>query len=312
MVKRVLAIPDPEPSILSWGAAELRWRKTHLVNANHSTMKYRAFISVILALCLSLITACSEGPAVGSDYTYDDIRNTGLANNCPQLEETARGSIPLDSSKSYILTDLCLQPNDYFVKEEATSKRKEAEFVPGKVLTRKTSSLTQVYGDLTFTSDKALTFAEKGGIDFQNITVLLPGGEEVPFFFTIKSLLAQTEPGADSINTSTDFEGKFRVPSYRGATFLDPKGRGVATGYDNAVALPSSADDEDLTLANVKRVQVGEGEISLQVTKVDPSTGEFGGIFVSVQPSDNDLGAKEPVDVKIKGVFYGRVEEDLS
>lgn len=35
------------------------------------------------------------------------------------------------------------------------------------------------------------------------------------------------------------------VPSYRGATFLDPKGRGAATGYDTAVALPAAGDDGD-------------------------------------------------------------------
>lgn len=33
------------------------------------------------------------------------------------------------------------------------------------------------------------------------------------------------------------------MPSYRGATFLDPKGRGAATGYDTAVALPAAGDD---------------------------------------------------------------------
>lgn len=38
------------------------------------------------------------------------------------------------------------------------------------------------------------------------------------------------------------FGGEFLVPSYRGSTFLDPKGRGAATGYDNAVALPAAAD----------------------------------------------------------------------
>lgn len=38
------------------------------------------------------------------------------------------------------------------------------------------------------------------------------------------------------------FGGEFVVPSYRGATFLDPKGRGAATGYDNAVALPAASD----------------------------------------------------------------------
>lgn len=34
------------------------------------------------------------------------------------------------------------------------------------------------------------------------------------------------------------FSGEFLVPSYRGSSFLDPKGRGGSTVYDNAVALP--------------------------------------------------------------------------
>ena len=273
-------------------------------------MRYRAFIVAFLALCLGVLTACSEGPAnaTNAPLTYDQIRNTGLANNCPQLAETTRGSIPLDRSQSYVLTDLCLQPTTFFVKEEPANKRVEAEYVPGKLLTRLTSSLDQVRGDLKFDENGSLTFIEKEGIDFQPITVQLPGGERVPFLFTIKNLVAKSQPGVDSINTSTDFEGKFNVPSYRGAVFLDPKGRGVAAGYDNAVALPSQADKADLNRANVKRVETLPGSISLQVAKVDSRTGEIAGTFESEQPSDTDLGADEPEEVKIRGIFYARIE----
>lgn len=271
---------------------------------------YRTVMIAFLALCLGVLTACSDGPAKAASrdqLTYDQIVNTGLANLCPELEETARGSIPVASGAVYNVTDLCLEPREYFVKEEPVSKRKEAEFVPGKVLTRYTSSLEQIYGKIKSGSNGVLTFQEDGGIDFQAITVLLPGGEQVPFLFTIKQLVASTEPGFDSINASTDFKGEFNVPSYRGAVFLDPKGRGVASGYDNAVALPSSADLNELERANTKRVVTGKGEISLQVTKVDGSTGEIAGNFVSVQPSATDLGAEDPEEVKIRGVFYARV-----
>jgi photosystem II oxygen-evolving enhancer protein 1 len=275
-------------------------------------MRYRAFIVAFLALCLGVLTACSEGPANATDVplTYDQIRNTGLANNCPQLAETRRSSIPIDSSQSYVLTDLCLQPTTFFVKEEPANKRQEAEFVPGKLLTRFTSSIDQVRGDLKVGGNGSLTFVEKEGMDFQPITVQLPGGERVPFLFTIKGLVAQSQPGLDSINTSTDFEGNFNVPSYRGAVFLDPKGRGVAAGYDNAVALPSQADKENLNRTNVKRVQTLKGSISLQIAKVDSRTGEIAGTFESEQPSDTDLGAAEPKEVKIRGIFYGRVEPE--
>ncbi|MEO1429861.1 MAG: photosystem II manganese-stabilizing polypeptide [Cyanobacteria bacterium J06633_8] len=276
-------------------------------------MKYRALIAGLMAVLLGLLTACSDGSDMASGdgrdlLTYEDIRGTGLANKCPLLSETSRGSIAIDSSQSYEIKELCIEPTAYFVKEEPLNKRQEAEFIGARQLTRKTSSLDQIQGDLKVNEDGSLTFEEKDGFDFQAITVQLPGGEQVPFLFTVKDLVAQTQPDLTSINTSTDFEGDFKVPSYRGATFLDPKGRGVASGYDNAVALPSQADSEELRRANIKRVESGNGHISLNVAKVDSETGEIAGTFVSDQPSDTDLGAGEALDVKIRGLFYARVE----
>jgi photosystem II oxygen-evolving enhancer protein 1 len=274
-------------------------------------MRYRALVVTLLALCFGFITACSEAPSakdLGS-LTYEEILNTGLANSCIQLDETARGSIGIDADKSYSITDLCLEPTTFFVKEEPLNKRQEAEYVPGKSLTRYTSSLDQVNGNLLLQQDGSLTFQEKDGIDFQAITVQLPGGEQVPFLFTIKGLVAQSQPGLNAITTSTDFEGDVRVPSYRTSNFLDPKGRGLTSGYDNAVALPARADAEEILEENVKQFEVGRGHISLQVSKVDSATGEIAGTFESVQPSDTDMGAKEAVEVKIRGLFYGRVDE---
>jgi photosystem II oxygen-evolving enhancer protein 1 len=175
-------------------------------------------------------------------------------------------------------------------------------------MTRYTSTIDQVQGQLTSNADNSLTFKEEDGLDFQAITVKLPGGELVPFLFTIKNLVAQTQPNLTSINTSTDFEGTFKVPSYRGAAFLDPKGRGVVSGYDNAVALPAGSDNEELTRTNVKRAEILTGKISLQVAKVDNTSGEIAGTFESEQPSDTDLGAGEPKEVKIRGLFYARIE----
>jgi photosystem II oxygen-evolving enhancer protein 1 len=206
------------------------------------------------------------------------------------------------------MVDLCLEPTTFFVKEEPVNKRKEAEFISGKLLTRYTSTIDQVQGKLKVNEDRSLTFVEEDGLDFQAITVQLPGGERVPFLFTIKGLVAQSQPGLTSVNTSTDFEGKFKVPSYRSAAFLDPKGRGVVTGYDAAVALPAGSDNEELTRANVKQAETLNGRISLQIAKVDSSTGEIAGTFESEQPSDTDLGAAEPKEVKVRGLFYARVE----
>ncbi|MGV7354945.1 photosystem II manganese-stabilizing polypeptide [Mycobacterium kansasii] len=33
------------------------------------------------------------------------------------------------------------------------------------------------------------------------------------------------------------------------------------------------------------------------------------GVFQSLQPSDTDLGAKTPKDVKIEGVWYAQLEQ---
>lgn len=275
-------------------------------------MRYRTLIVALVALCIGFLTACSDGSTSGGSgkdvMTYEQIRGTGLANKCPQLAETSRGSIPIDPDESYKMVELCLEPTTFFIKEEPVNKRQEAEYIAGKLLTRYTSTIDQVQGKLIVNSDRSLTFKEEDGLDFQAITVQLPGGERVPFLFTIKGLEAQSQPGLTSINTSTDFEGSFRVPSYRGAAFLDPKGRGVVTGYDNAVALPGQADSEELTKANVKSADIGKGKISLQIAKVDNNTGEIAGTFQSIQPSDTDLGAKEAVDVKIRGLFYARIE----
>ena len=138
---------------------------------------------------------------------------------------------------------------------------------------------------------------------------MLPGGEQIPFLFTVKGLVAHTQPGLNAVTSSTDFLGDYRVPSYRTSNFLDPKGRGLASGYDTAVALPARGDSAELRRENIKGFDIGEGHIALQVEKVDSVTGEIAGTFECDQPSDTDMGTAAPADVKIQGIFYGRVEE---
>ncbi len=274
-------------------------------------MRYRALIVAFLAVCLGFLTACSDAPVATADVplTYDQIRNTGLANKCPQLSETSRGTIPLETGKSYQIAGLCLEPTSFFVKEEPTNVRREAEFITAKPLTRYTSSLDQVRGDLKIESDGSLTFLEQGGMDFQAITVQLPGGAQEPFLFTVKGLEAHSQGGLNAITTYTDLEGSYKVPSYRTSNFLDPKGRGLATGYDTAVALPARGDSEELRRENIKAFDLGNGNISLLISKVNSETGEIGGTFIALQPSDTDMGTAEPVDIKVQGIFYGYVEE---
>ena len=275
-------------------------------------MRIRSLLAAVLALCLAFVTtACSgDSEAVqrgGSNVTYDDIHNTGKANDCPTIADSARGSIPLTVGGQYELRDLCMHPLQVYAKEEPTNRRQVAQFVEGKILTRYTSSLDEVYGDLTVT-EEGLQFKEKGGIDFQPITVLVPGGEEFPFTFSSKSLDATAEGAA--ITTSTDFEGNYRTPSYRTSNFIDPKGRALTTGVQYAQGLIAlGGDDEQLEKDNNKRYIDGVGTMSLSITQVDPETGEFAGVFSAIQPSDSDMGGREVVDIKVVGELYGRLEE---
>ena len=272
-------------------------------------MKFRGLVAALLAICVGLLTACSDAPVSATTVlTYEDIRGTGMANNCPVIDDTSRGSIPLDAAKGYQLVDMCIQPTNYFVKEEPQNKRQEAEFVAGKLVTRATSSLDQIRGSVSLSEDRVLTFKEEDGLDFQAVTVKMPGGELVPFLFTIKELVATSKPGVESITTSTDFAGEYKVPSYRGNVFLDPKGRGVASGYIDANALQAEGKVRQGDRKNTKRAQTGKGKINFEVAKVNSETGEIAGIFESEQPSDTDLGALDPKEVKIRGLFYARLE----
>lgn len=272
-------------------------------------MSIRPLLALVLALCLTLVTACSGGAQAvdrSNATRYEDIVNTGKANDCPTLSDSARGSIALDIGGSYELRDVCMHPLQVSVKGEPANKRQEAQFVEGKILTRYTSSLDEVYGDLEV-SEEGLSFSEKGGIDFQPITVLIPGGEEYPFTFSSKNL--QATASGSAITTSTDFEGTYRTPSYRTSNFIDPKGRALTTGVDYPQGLIGLGGDyEELQTENVKRYIDGTGVMSLSITKVDPETGEFAGVFTAIQPSDSDMGGREIVDVKISGELYGRLE----
>jgi len=276
-------------------------------------MRYRTLIAVIFALCLGLLTACSGGPRVGDDaLSYEQIRGTGLANLCPQIAENRRDAIALAPNKLYELKELCLQPKVFLVKQSPLVKRQDSKFVPSKMLTRASYTLDQVSGTLSTDAEGRLTFIEKSGFDFQPVTVQLPDGERVPMLFTIKGLVAQTPTGMNSINPSTQFVGTFQVPAYRTAGFLDPKGRGVMVGYDAAVGLPIQADSEEFARPNNKVFEINQGNITLQVERVDQRTGEIAGLFESLQPSDTEFGAKEQMEVKVQGVFYGRLDTAMT
>ncbi|OVA05192.1 Photosystem II PsbO [Macleaya cordata] len=232
--------------------------------------------------------------------TYMEVKGTGTANQCPTIEGGA-GSFSFKSGK-YTMKKLCLEPTSFTVKAEGVSKNSAPEFQKTKLMTRLTYTLDEIEGPFEVSSDGTVKFEEKDGIDYAAVTVQLPGGERVPFLFTIKQLVASGKPD--------NFGGPFLVPSYRGSSFLDPKGRGGSTGYDNAVALPAGGrgDEEELAKENVKNAASSTGNITLSVTDSKPDTGELIGVFESIQPSDTDLGAKVPKDVKIQGIWYAQLD----
>ena len=272
-------------------------------------MRFRPLIVAFLTVCLGFVAFSQPASALvpRSTLTYNEIRNTGLANVCPTLGESARGSFTIDAGEDYQMSALCLQPVNFFVKEEPKNARQQAEFITSKLVTRETTSLESIEGPLDVQEDGSLLFTEEDGMDFQPTTVKLSDGELVPFLFTTKGLQLQTQPELTSINTSTDFQGTYQVPPYRTSNFLDPKGRGLTTGYDNAVARPAAADESDLARANTKQYEIGQGALALQVAKVDGETGEIAGTFEAIQPTDTDMGAKDPLEVKIQGLFYAYI-----
>merc|ERR1719393_583953 len=161
----------------------------------------------------------------------------GLANTCPRVEDPSTSAKISVSGGNYKLKSFCLEPTSFQVLEERLTKQGlVTEPVNTKVTTRQTYTLTGIEGSLTSEGGK-LTFREQDGIDYAPSTVQMPGGERVPFLFTVKQLVAKSD--TPDVTDATKFSGKFTVPSYRTGLFLDPKGRGTTTGYDQAVALPA-------------------------------------------------------------------------
>lgn len=45
------------------------------------------------------------------------------------------------------------------------------------------------------------------------------------------------------------------------------------------------------------------------IARVNNETGEIAGVFETIQPSDTDLGSKEPKEVKVTGIWYGQLDK---
>jgi photosystem II oxygen-evolving enhancer protein 1 len=266
----------------------------------------KAALAGAVAVGIAAAPAQAITKAELNSLSYLQVKGTGLANRCPEVigEDTIT---PKAGSR---LTEMCIEPKAFAIEEEiGRAGKTEKKFVNSKVMTRQTYTLDGIEGKLD-TSGGNIVFKEEDGIDYAATTLQLPGGERVPFLFTVKDLVAKGNGG--SFKPGFQMGGDFNTPSYRTGLFLDPKGRGGTTGYDMAVALPGlqsgEEGDADLFAENNKTFEVTTGRIEMEVNKVNAEESEIGGVFVATQLGDTDMGSKVPKKILTKGIFYARVE----
>merc|ERR1712174_122673 len=224
-------------------------------SANNFVEKVKDASKVAAAIGASVLVAGSAVPSAQAltfnekqALTYLQAKGSGLANTCPVLDD---GVSDLKSLKAgdYNISKFCLEPTSFEVKEEAVAKGAKADFVETKLMTRLTYTLDEISGKFKVGSDGSVELKEEDGIDYAATTVQLPGGERVPFLFTVKELEKE----------------------------------------------------------NSKSTKVLKGSIVFSTASINNETGEIAGVFESIQPSDTDLGAKAPKDIKITGLWYGQL-----
>jgi len=236
-----------------------------------------------------------------SQLTWSQTRGSGLANRCATIDPAGK-EIPVKTGAR--LVNVCFEPKSFAVETKTVNGM---EFVTTRLVTGQTYTIDYVVGSL---EPNPMTFKEEDGMDFQAVTVQLPNAQRVPFLFSIKQLVAKGEGSA--FKPGFTWGGEFTVPSYRTGGFLDPKGRGMYTGYDQATALPGLQADgkegqEALFKETNKVYDIGKGALEMEVSKINADLNEIGGVFVSKQPSDTDMGSLAPKTVLLKGIFYGKV-----
>eukprot|EP00403_Amphidinium_massartii_P026621 CAMPEP_0178398286 /NCGR_PEP_ID=MMETSP0689_2-20121128/14694_1 /TAXON_ID=160604 /ORGANISM="Amphidinium massartii, Strain CS-259" /LENGTH=328 /DNA_ID=CAMNT_0020019043 /DNA_START=70 /DNA_END=1056 /DNA_ORIENTATION=+ len=271
-----------------------------------STLRSVLGFGAALGLLAGIVAPMSAKAITSEQFeqlTYEQVKGSGLANRCPTVEmEGSTIKVPGGAR----LKKMCFEPKSFAVEAETKSGKK---FVNTRLVTRQTYTLEQIEGPLK-NEGGSLTFVEEDGIDFAASTVQLPNGERVPFLFTMKKLVAKGS--GSEFKPGFTWGGEYEVPSYRTGGFLDPKGRGMYTGYDQAVALAALQADgregqDELFKETNKVFDIGKGAIEMEVNKVNERLNEIGGVFVTKFPSDTDMGAKAPKTMLLKGIFYGKV-----
>jgi len=265
----------------------------------------KAALAGAVAVGIAAAPAQAITKAELNQLSYLQVKGTGLANRCPEVI----GEDSIKPTSGQKLVDMCIEPKAWAVEEEIGKGGKtEKKFVTSKVMTRQTYTLDGIEGVLT--QSGGIVFTEQEGIDYAPTTVQLPGGERVPFLFSVKDLVAKGN--GDTFKPGFQMGGDFNTPSYRTGLFLDPKGRGGTTGYDMAVALPGlqsgEEGDDELFKENNKTFDITQGRIEMEVNKVNAGESEIGGVYVATQLSDTDMGSKVPKKILTKGIFYARID----
>jgi len=266
----------------------------------------KAAIAGAIAVGISAAPAQAITKSQLNELSYLQVKGTGLANRCPEVV----GEDTITPKSGQKLVEMCIEPKAFAVEEEiGRGGKTEKKFVNSKVMTRQTYTLDGIEGNIDISGGN-IVFSEKEGIDYAATTVQLPGGERVPFLFTVKDLVAKGNGGA--FKPGFQMGGEFSTPSYRTGLFLDPKGRGGTTGYDMVQGLPALQNgeegDEGLFAETNKVFDITTGRIEMEVNKVNSGESEIGGVYVATQLSDTDMGSKVPKKVLTKGIFYARVD----
>jgi photosystem II oxygen-evolving enhancer protein 1 len=215
--------------------------KSSYLNSTKNTLQKSAVVLASALFWSKTANSLSYDEVQG--LTYLQVKGSGIANTCPVISG-ASSNLKDIASGEYTFDKFCMEPTSFSVKEDSYSTSDSSKFIDTKLMTRLTYTLDDMSGKIKIGGDGKLTFIEEDGIDYAPTTVQLPGGERVPFLFTVKQVNAS--------GSMENFGGEFNVPSYRGSSFLDPKGRGGSTGYDTAVGLPARGDEEELSKENNK------------------------------------------------------------
>merc|ERR1719384_1300422 len=146
----------------------------------------KAALAGAVAIGVAAAPAQALTKAEINQLSYLQVKGTGLANRCAEVV----GEDSIKPKTGQELVDMCIEPKAWAVEEEIGKAGKtEKKFVNSKVMTRQTYTLEGIEGKIE--NSGSIVFKEREGIDYAPTTVQLPGGERVPFLFTVKDLVAK-------------------------------------------------------------------------------------------------------------------------